>query len=81
MDNTRVVTLDNYRHSKTQQSLPTAIDESLAQDQINDEEEEVKLYNVHYIQMEYYSVDNIIERYLNMVNIKIIEPKYFKIEL
>ena len=57
MDNSRVVTLDNYRRSKTQQSVPTAIDESLAQDQIDDEEEEEgyylgKLYNALYIQME-----------------------------
>ena len=52
-----MVTLDNYRRSKTQQSVPTAIDESLAQDQIDDEEEEKgyylgKLYNALYIQME-----------------------------
>ena len=51
-----MVTLDNYRRSKTQQSVPTAIDESLAQDQIDDIEEEKyylgKLYNALYIQME-----------------------------
>ena len=57
MDNSGVVTLDNYRRSKTQQSVPTAIDESLAQDQIDDEEEEEgyylgKLYIALYIQME-----------------------------
>ena len=56
MDNSGVVTLDNYRRSKTQQSVPTAIDESLAQDQIDDIEEEKyylgKLYNAFYIQME-----------------------------
>ena len=56
MDNSGVVTLDNYRRSKTQQSVPTAIDESLAQDQIDEIEEEKyylgKLYNVLYIQME-----------------------------
>ena len=51
-----MVTLDNYRRSKTQQSVPTAIDESLAHDQIDDIEEEKyylgKLYNALYIQME-----------------------------
>ena len=57
MDNSGVVTLDNYRRSKTQQSVPTAIDESLAQDQIDDIEGEHKyylrkLYNALYIQME-----------------------------
>ena len=49
--------LDNYRRSKTQKSVPTAIDESLAQDQIDDIEEAEKyylgkLYNALYIQME-----------------------------
>ena len=49
--------LDNYRRSKTQQSVPTAIDESLAQDQMDDVEEGAKyylgkLYNAFYIQME-----------------------------
>ena len=57
MDNSGVVTLDNYRRSKTQQSVPTAIDESLAQDQMDDVEEGEKyylgkLYNALYIQME-----------------------------
>ena len=47
-----MVLWDNYR-----QSGPTAIDESLAQDQIDDIEEEQryylrKLYNGFYIQME-----------------------------
>ena len=52
-----MVTLDNYWRSKTQQSVPTAIDESLAQDQIDDIEEGEnycleKIYNALYIQME-----------------------------
>ena len=57
MDNSGVVTLENYRRSKTQQSVPTTIDESLAQDQMDDVEEGSKyylgkLYNAFYIQME-----------------------------
>ena len=52
-----MVTLDNYRLSKTKQSVPTAIDESLVQDQIDGEEEEKgyylgKFYNALYIQLE-----------------------------
>ena len=52
-----MVTLDIYRRSKTQTIGSYSIDKSLAQDQIDDEEEEEgyylgKLYNALYIQME-----------------------------